>query len=183
MRNICKFIPCGRFVAAWELCNGHYLQQKRGYSLQLLQADRNTYFELWLQDRITVDPNTDCWLWLNGVNRDGYGCIRIDGKSQSTHRVVFQRLVGLIPTGFQLDHLCRVRSCCNPKHLEIVTSRVNTLRGNTIAANNSKKDFCSNGHVFDLKNTYYRPDRNSRECRICRRVNIQNWRRTEAHPQ
>lgn len=82
-----------------------------------------------------------CWLWTRHLTR-GYGRVRIFNNRLKAHRVFYQLLVGNIPDGLQLDHLCRVKACCNPEHLEPVTSRENTLRGTGASAVNAKKKCC-----------------------------------------
>jgi hypothetical protein len=77
-------------------------------------------------------PEGECWLWHGMKNGDGYGLVRRGGLDEGhsiTHRVVYEALVGLIPVGMELDHLCRERSCVNPDHLEPVLHRVNVQRG------------------------------------------------------
>lgn len=84
-----------------------------------------------LLTRIAVDPSTGCWEWQGAIS-SGYGRIWADGKLAYTHRVAHELLVGPIPPGFDIDHLCRNRSCCNPAHLEAVTRSTNLLRGETL---------------------------------------------------
>ena len=76
------------------------------------------------------EPNSGCWLfngrWETG---NGYGKTTWEGRDVVLHRVIYTLLVGPIPPGHLLDHLCRVRCCCNPAHLEPVLPRVNTMRG------------------------------------------------------
>jgi hypothetical protein len=79
--------------------------------------------------RITVDDRTGCWLWDGYISTTGYGSIKFQGRIGSVHRLSYESFVGPIPEGLQIDHLCRVRACCNPEHLEPVTSRENTIRG------------------------------------------------------
>jgi hypothetical protein len=72
----------------------------------------------------------DCWEFTGSLVTKGYGQIRgDDGPLVLVHRLVYEYLVGPIPPGMQLDHLCRNRRCCNPDHLEPVTNRANVLRG------------------------------------------------------
>jgi len=71
------------------------------------------------------EPNSGCWLWEGGMTRDGYGLL--SGARASI--VSFTAFGGVIPSGLVLDHLCRVRCCVNPDHLEPVTVKVNTNRG------------------------------------------------------
>ncbi len=77
----------------------------------------------------------------------------------------------MIPEGMQLDHLCRVRCCINPDHLEVVTQRENILRGNGTAAVHAKKTHCPQGHEYS-----YRDKRGRRVCRICQTAGLQKWR-------
>ena len=115
-------------------------------------------------DNFVPEPNSGCWLWLGGVN-EGYGRVRVGRKQAMAHRVMYEREVGPIPKGLTLDHLCRVRSCVNPAHLEPVTTRENTLRGVGVSALNAQKVACVRGHRFDSKNTYHL--RGKRSCRAC----------------
>lgn len=70
-----------------------------------------------------------CWLWQGELNRNGYGRVWVNGKRYMAHRLAYQMLIGEIGEGLVLDHLCRNRNCCNPLHLEPVTVKVNTHRG------------------------------------------------------
>lgn len=115
----------------------------------------------------------DCWYWAGSVDKDGYGIIgfrRMDGRCTSARapRVVYENYKEEIPENLQLDHLCRNRICVNPDHLEPVTARVNTLRGNSPSAMNSRKTKCKHGHTLLGLNLYTRKD-GRRQCRVCRR--------------
>lgn len=104
-----------------------------------------------------------CWLWTGYVHpTKGYGRIKWDGRTQEAHRVVYAELVGPIPDGLTIDHLCRVRRCVNPAHLEPVTMRENIVRGRVARGLNTH---CPHGHEFTTDNTITRSAR--RECRIC----------------
>lgn len=118
----------------------------------------------------TQDPGR-CWLWQGATGPTGYGRIRrtnlpSDGMVY-VHRVTYEALVGPIPDGLVIDHLCRVRNCVNPKHLEPVTCRENLLRGHTGPAANLAKTECPSGHPYDAANTYHYMG--TRQCRACRR--------------
>ena len=71
---------------------------------------------------------TPCWIWQHAKNHAGYGVTTVSGTSTLAHRASYQMYVGSIPLGLQLDHLCRVRACVNPDHLEPVTGTVNVRR-------------------------------------------------------
>lgn len=110
----------------------------------------------------------ECWEWRGYVHPSGYGQFWLNGRNQYAHRVAYEALIIPIPRGLQLDHLCRNRACVNPGHLEPVTSRVNTLRGDSYAARAARKSRCKRGHKFTPENTYVRPD-GARRCRVCHR--------------
>src|SRR5206468_3686622 len=62
-----------------------------------------------------------CWLWTGWVDADGYGRISVNHKGYAVHRLAYEALVGPIPAGCEIDHLCRKPACVNPLHLEPVT--------------------------------------------------------------
>lgn len=106
---------------------------------------------------------TPCWVWFGTIDHRGYPQTAKNGKTARAHRVIYEALVGAIPEGLTLDHLCRVKACVNPAHLEPVTRGENTLRGTSPTALNARKTVCLNGHPFDR----IRPD-GARTCRQCR---------------
>lgn len=128
-------------------------------------------------DKASPCPMSGCWIWTAAVNREGYAMFRLEGSAQLGHRVSFVALRGAIPAGLQLDHLCRVRCCVNPAHLEPVTNEVNAARGWRPV-----RTHCPNGHPFDEQNTYLRPNGSGRMCKTCvadsqrRRANTREWR-------
>lgn len=75
-----------------------------------------------------VDKTSTCWLWTGAMNK-GYGVFNTGNGTKEVHRIAYQMLVGSIPSGLVIDHLCRVRNCINPDHLEVVTNRENVSRG------------------------------------------------------
>lgn len=109
-----------------------------------------------------------CWLWQGAKSVGGYGRFCAKEILCMSHRWAYENLVGPIPKGLQLDHLCRVRNCVNPEHLEPVTPRENTMRGDTPARRNVQKTHCHKGHPFSKENTYVHPS-GSRICRECMR--------------
>ena len=87
-----------------------------------------------LAERLTdkIDARGDCWEWTaaTGGKGYGYGWCSNDKRMKGAHRLIWELLVGPIPEGLTLDHLCRNKLCVNPDHLEPVTHQVNILRGN-----------------------------------------------------
>lgn len=112
-----------------------------------------------------VIQENGCWDWVGAIGVGGYGIWDADG-GRLAHRTLYIRAKGAIPTGLQLDHLCRNPSCVNPDHLEPVTPRENTRRSNGISGINSRKTHCLNGHPFDDTNTYV-PKKGGRYCKQC----------------
>ena len=130
-----------------------------------------------------VDASGDCWLWTASTSRLGYGEFRLGGRIRKAHRVAYEMLVGLIPDDLEIDHLCRVRHCVNPDHMEPVTHRVNVLRGASLSAANARKAHCKRGHPFDEENTHIwvRPNGGQmRQCRACDRNRPRRERRSAA---
>lgn len=113
-----------------------------------------------------VDRTGEHWLWTGCVVRR-YGQF---GRTRA-HRYAYELLVGPIPPGYQLDHLCRTPLCVRPDHLEPVTPRENTLRGNGPTARHARKTHCIRGHALVGDNVYHTPHRpNGRECWTCKRM-------------
>ena len=126
-----------------------------------------------LSSKIRADQVTGCWNWTastQGPDPDHqYGQIRMGGRESKVglaHRVVYELVIGQIPAGLDLDHLCRNTRCVNPAHLEPVTHRENILRGIAPAAINARKTHCVAGHELALDNLIVRDGH--RHCRACR---------------
>ena len=130
-------------------------------------------------DRFVIrpaDPDA-CWQWTGHLCH-GYGTIRVNGRRVKAHVFSYRRYVGEIPKGLQPDHLCRKRSCVNPRHLEPVTGRVNVLRGVGFAAVNAAKTHCIRGH--ELQGANVKMYGRSRHCLACKRFHSQK-RTSKAH--
>ena len=125
-------------------------------------------FEFYQIDKSDPDGH---WLWTGKIDRDGYGRHRFAGKSYMAHRWVWECVNGYIEYGMQLDHLCKVRNCVNPSHLEKVTGKVNTQRATN---HNRDKTTCPNGHRYTPSNTYVYKGR--RKCRACNRERAAAYR-------
>lgn len=121
------------------------------------------------RDRIQIGPippglDTPCWIWTGSGNGDGYGQASYQGKQQFVHRVAYTIIVGPIPDGLQIDHLCRVRHCLNPQHLEPVTSLENSLRSDRATRTRCIRNHPLSGHNLIIKKS---GARGRRECRTC----------------
>ena len=122
-----------------------------------------------------VQKTGTCWLWTAALDTTGYGQFRINGILNRSHRVAYELVNGPIPEGMQLDHLCRVRHCVNPDHLEPVTHRVNSLRGTAPNVLLHHAGHCKHGHPFTKTNTYVRPN-GTRLCKACRAIRAMKYR-------
>ena len=115
-----------------------------------------------------------CWLWTRSLDKDGYGQFYLERKMKKPHRLMYELIVSKIPDGLVIDHLCKVRHCVNPKHLEPVTNKENVLRSDGFAAVNSKKTHCPKNHEYTTENTYLDKS-NMRHCRECGREYMRKY--------
>lgn len=165
-RMSCKVEECIGTARSKGLCNSHAHRLRRygdplaggPYRDNLSHAQR-----FWAR----VDGSGDCWLWTGPMHSRGYGTMSVyvgygTTRSQYAHRLAWEFLVGPIPKGLNIDHLCKNKLCVNPDHLEPVTQRVNVRRGIT-----AKKTHCKWGHLLQGANLYIRPDTGTRVCRRC----------------
>jgi hypothetical protein len=142
--------------------------------------------------KVTVLPN-GCWVFSGKKGDGGYTYFWFEGKSRLAHRFIYEQMVGPIPDGYQVDHLCHARdsscpanrdcphrACVNPAHLEPVPPVVNVLRSTGLAAKNAVKTVCANGHSLTKGNTYVYPS-GERGCRACR-VEANRRFRDARHP-
>jgi hypothetical protein len=126
-----------------------------------------------LHDRFwaKVDAMGDCWEWTGGKQDRRYGIFHPNGSAtgEMAHRFAWELLVGPIPDGLTLDHLCRNPSCVNPDHLEPVTIAENLMRGYGLVGKNIRKTHCPQNHAYSGDNLYIDP-RGWRKCRTCERA-------------
>jgi hypothetical protein len=109
-----------------------------------------------------------CWRSPIHPKEDGYVRITVNYAQLYIHRAFYEHLIKPIPNGMVPDHLCRNRWCCNPNHVELVTHRENTLRGDGLSARNARKTKCPQGHAYTEENTTISNGR--RFCRACHRA-------------
>lgn len=113
-----------------------------------------------------VEKTDTCWLWTGAIQKPGYGRYSFEGRLWLAHRWAYETFVGPIPEGLTIDHLCGVKNCVRPDHLEAVTSRENTLRSpNTMASRHAAKTHCPRNHPYDEANTLV--SGGARYCRKC----------------
>lgn len=129
------------------------------------------------EGRVLPEPNSGCWLWTGATNNRGYGSIGDGGRQYGAHRFSYELYCGQIPEGLEIDHLCSVRSCVNPDHLEPV-SRIENVRRSAAGYYrrtpennvNKRKTHCKNGHPYEGDNLYV-TSKGVRQCRTCHRAN------------
>lgn len=185
-RTILSISCTGRQCAARAVCQCEcgniaevdLAELRRGCATSCQQCGsrnrRRTPLEARLWPRI--NKTASCWLWTGSVARSGYAGISLGGRQgpkQPVHRVVYELLKGPIPDGLHLDHLCRVRHCCNPDHLEPVTPAENLRRGEHPHFVASREGRCIRGHAMTPDNAGRKGQKHY--CRQCQR----DYRATE----
>lgn len=128
VKEPCSVDSCHDPARTRALCNRHYLAWRRTGDAQGAGSYRKRGASLEEKLEFGVTKTPGCWFWLGATNSDGYGRIRIEGKTKFAHRIYYEHHIGPIPDGLELDHLCRNRSCVRPEHLEPVTHKENIRR-------------------------------------------------------
>ena len=121
----------------------------------------------WGYADLSYGPWSPCWAWTDWLGKSGYGQFFIGKRRFIAHRFSYEHYRGAVPSGLELDHLCRVRHCVNPYHLEPVTHAENMRRGD-----NAMRGFCVHGHPFDAANTRWKSGKfgRYRRCLTCHRL-------------
>ncbi len=167
MKSQCTVSDCSNPSRARGWCKTHYRRWQRTGTTDhsrpdLLDIPGYAESRFWTH----VNKTAACWLWTGLINIGGYGSVRWRGRVGGAHIVSYQLLVGELPEGTELDHLCRVRHCVNPAHLEPVSHAVNMSRGSW-----ALKTHCPQGHEYTGRNVMHIPSRpTARYCRECHRI-------------
>lgn len=165
----CNIEGCDNPHQARGWCDKHYARWHRHGDPEHLEVEITSAMSpedrFWAQ--VDRGSPTDCWLWSGAVHGNGYAYIRVDGERPVAHRYAYELLIGPIPEGMTLDHLCRVRHCVNPRHLEPVTFEENVQRGMSPSALNVAKTHCKRGHPLSGDNLYINPAHGGRVCKKC----------------
>jgi len=112
-------------------------------------------------DKVEMQPN-GCWLWRGAIGRSGgYGMFWLNGRMGTAYRAARELFRGPVPPGLDLDHLCRVRACVHPDHIEPVTHRENLMRGEGACARHARQTTCIRGHELQQRGN------GQRMCRTC----------------
>ena len=129
-----------------------------------------------IEQKISPEPNSGCWLWTGCVGSHGYAQVAVEAGTTIVHRILYEEKYGIIPEHLECDHLCRVRCCVNPDHLELVTRRENVRRGEAPAGKKMNQTHCQNGHPLSGPNLLISKGRYgpNRRCRICRAQYVQD---------
>jgi len=116
-----------------------------------------------------VNKTSGCWFWTGALTWNGYGrfhnpALKTNRKQTRAYIFAWELQYGPKKKDMDLDHLCKVRHCCNPDHLEMVTRHVNLLRGEKC-----QRTHCPQGHAYTPENTFIPKGRTDRNCRTCKR--------------
>jgi hypothetical protein len=136
---------------------------------------RDPWDRFWEKVIESAEPSpagrTGCWLWTSAVSGSGYGAFGMGGRAGQmyvAHKIAYEWVVGVVPDGLELDHLCRDTRCVNPAHLEPVTHRENLLRGEGWSARHARKTHCPAGHVLAGENlSRHELQHGQRKCLTC----------------
>jgi hypothetical protein len=179
----CEVEDCSTPPLALGLCRSHYERnakygsptyqptpRMRDDGTQVPNAPPNKWTRPVWPDRFwaKVQRGPGCWQWLGTATKknDGYGQIRLNGRMVVAHRVAYELVIGPVPPGKSIDHLCRNRLCVNPAHLEAVSPYENFLRGQSPLVDRRRQTHCKRGHPLSGENLRIEKT-GSRRCVTC----------------
>lgn len=182
---------CDRPVLARGWCAKHYARWRAHGDPLAIKTLRGLPDEdrFWRQ----VERTNDCWLWTGPVVKTYGHLLKANNQRVLAHRFAYELLVGPIPEGLEVDHLChdpkaclppcRHRLCVNPAHLEAVTRRENNLRSGNVGGVNAAKTHCPRGHAYSAENTIRGVHKSGSEYRRCRTCARETKRRSARRAQ
>lgn len=156
----CSIPGCTRRRVARGWCQTHY-EHNRVWGRPEPRSERDRFDQKVDRNGPEFGNRGRCWQWTGTGTKTGYGQLSINGQHRYAHRWAYEHFIGPIPSGLQIDHLCRNRGCVNPAHLEPVTAEENTRRAAAFITH------CPAGHLYDKTNTRVR--NGTRDCRACDR--------------
>jgi hypothetical protein len=176
-------IDCHASHLARGLCRRHYYYKRRtGVIPERLLPKPDPIDRFWRRVDRSGGPDA-CWPWTAAINGGGYGSVGWEGKTLAAHRIAYRLVMGTVPDGMDLDHLCHTRDtscaggktcphrrCANPAHLEPVPNLVNVMRGRSPHAEAARRTHCAQGHEFTPENTRVYASRKQRVCLTCKRA-------------
>jgi hypothetical protein len=176
---LCITETCTTKAYCKQMCQKHYRRWKKHGSPHTIgqSGQPKTPFAERFWRHIDILGPDECWPWKGYIAHNGYAIVHLDDfrKTMTAHRAAYLLTHGSIPEALVMDHLCRNRSCMNPKHLEAVTQRENLIRGDTLPGRNSRKTHCLRGHPFDQSNTW-KTKEGHRHCRECARIRSRTYK-------
>lgn len=119
------------------------------------------------EDKYEPVSESGCWIWSDALSTGGYGQYWTGDKAVMAHRYSYEKAGNDIPNGMEIDHLCRVRCCVNPAHLEPVTRAENMRRAVPFR---SETTHCKHGHEYKPENTYINKKTGVKQCKECHRL-------------
>jgi hypothetical protein len=156
----CTIAQCENKHFSRGMCQKHYSRVRRNGTTETIPMDPMSIFLRY------TEKADGCWRWTGYQTPEGRGVINFSSGKVFAYRLAYELLVGPIPEGLTIDHLCVNPNCVNPAHLEPVTLGENSLRGSGPAAQNKRKTHCHKGHPLSGDNLYNKPG-GRRQCRRC----------------
>lgn len=186
----CKQQPCENEAKTLGWCILHYHRHYYGRPMDVPKAPRKSDPYIRFISLAIINPETGCWIWNANRNHSGYGMFKFKGKSRVAHKWIYEFLNGEVKPPLQLDHLCMVKCCVNPSHLEPVTASENIRRAHRaygterkpkVKKENIIKTHCPYGHPYSGDNLRMIGP-NHRQCITCHRKAVRQtyWRKKNA---